>query len=514
MEMDQLSQIILDRLPVLLSVALFTIVVYAVSSVWGSKSSLPLLGADYGNSEQRRKQYQTGAAKLYQKGYELFRHQAYRLTTSDGEVIVLPPEALQELRGMSDEVVNNVIGLNLAVEAKYTGLAGDSGFAAHMIRSDLTRSLSKPDQSRFGCRDREDSRRGFGPLRRLDITSHLQQDPTHCSYRIRPHLLRPDLCRREEYIYASTMYTVDLFKAVGKLKSWHSSLRPIAQYFIPELKTVFEHRRKAREFLFPIIRERKEAMKNGSELEDDMLQWMLNKAESNGVSDDRLAELQLSLSLAAIHTTTMAVTDLLNDVVIRPELVDELRAEIKQVLRNNDGVLTTQALYEMKLLDSVMRESQRWNPISQSRFPRYISQPVTLKNGTQIPAGIFIETPLGPVNHDPKLYPNPDVFDPHRFLDLRNATKPDPINYKTREQYQFVTVTKENMAFGYGKHACPGRFFAANEIKLILAHILLQYDLRMPDGATERYQRVIRGPAESPNPMDKIEFKRAQPAGQ
>ncbi|KAK8030950.1 ent-kaurene oxidase [Apiospora arundinis] len=70
------------------------------------------------------------------------------------------------------------------------------------------------------------------------------------------------------------------------------------------------------------------------------------------------------------------------------------------------------------------------------------------------------------------------------------------------------------MAFGYGKHACPGRFFAANEIKLILAHILLQYDLRMPDGATERYQRVIRGPAESPNPMDKIEFKRAQPAGQ
>lgn len=183
--------------------------------------------------------------------------------------------------------------------------------------------------------------------------------------------LGPDLCRREEYIYASTMYTVDLFKAVGKLKSWHSSLRPIAQYFIPELKTVFEHRRKAREFLFPIIRERKEAMKNGSELEDDMLQWMLNKAESNGVSDDRLAELQLSLSLAAIHTTTMAVTDLLNDVVIRPELVDELRAEIKQVLRNNDGVLTTQALYEMKLLDSVMRESQRWNPISQCLCPSY-----------------------------------------------------------------------------------------------------------------------------------------------
>ena len=85
MEMSQLSHVLLDRLPVMVSVALFTIAVYAVSSVWSSKSNLPLLGADNGSSEQRRKQYRASAAKLYQKGYELFRHQAYRLTTSDGK---------------------------------------------------------------------------------------------------------------------------------------------------------------------------------------------------------------------------------------------------------------------------------------------------------------------------------------------------------------------------------------------------------------------------------------------
>ncbi|KAK8111355.1 Cytochrome P450 monooxygenase ATR2 [Apiospora kogelbergensis] len=502
MEAQQLSQILQERLPVVVSVALFTIVVYAVSSVWSNKSNLPLLGADYGNSEQRRKQYRTSAATLYQKGYELFRHQAYRMTTSD--------EALQELRGMPDEVVNNNIGLNQAVEAKYTGLFSDSGFAAHMIRSDLTRSLNRINPG-LAIEAEQTVNEVLGPCD--DWTSQMAYTKilrivAIVSGRI---FLGPELCRREEYIYASTMYTVDLFKAVGKLKEWHSLLRPIVQYFIPELKTVFEHRRKAREFLFPIISERREAMKNGSELSDDMLQWMLNKAESNGISDDRLTELQLGLSLAAIHTTTMAVTDLLNDVVIRPDLVDELRAEIKQVLKNNNGLLTTQALYEMKLLDSVMRESQRWNPIAQSRFPRYMTQPVTLKDGTQIPAGVFIETPLGPVNHDPKLYPDPDVFDPHRFLNLRNATKPDPVNYKTREQYQFVTVTKENMAFGYGKHACPGRFFAANEIKLIVVNVLLQYDMRMPDGIVERYSRIVRGGSETPNPMDKIEFKRAQP---
>ena len=39
------------------------------------------------------------------------------------------------------------------------------------------------------------------------------------------------------------------------------------------------------------------------------------------------------------------------------------------------------------------------------------------------------------------------------------------------------------MAFGYGKYACPGRFYASNEMKLVLANLLLLYDFKLPDGA-------------------------------
>jgi cytochrome P450 len=47
-------------------------------------------------------------------------------------------------------------------------------------------------------------------------------------------------------------------------------------------------------------------------------------------------------------------------------------------------------------------------------------------------------------------------------------------------------VTRENLTWGYGQHACPGRFFAANEIKLMLARILMDYDLRLPEGMTAK----------------------------
>lgn len=52
---------------------------------------------------------------------------------------------------------------------------------------------------------------------------------------------------------------------------------------------------------------------------------------------------------------------------------------------------------------------------------------------------------------------------------------------------QFVGVGTSSLTFGYGRHACPGRFFAVNEIKMIMAQAILQYEVRNVDGVTERY---------------------------
>jgi cytochrome P450 len=99
----------------------------------------------------------------------------------------------------------------------------------------------------------------------------------------------------------------------------------------------------------------------------------------------------------------------LYDLVVRPDLVQELRKEIKSVLDANDGVLSTHALFEMKLLDSVMKESQRTNPGNLVRFVRYVDKPVTLSDGTHLPAGSMIEAPHSNIVQDPQLYTNPEV---------------------------------------------------------------------------------------------------------
>lgn len=138
-----------------------------------------------------------------------------------------------------------------------------------------------------------------------------------------------------------------------------------------------------------------------------------------------------------------------------------------------------------------------------------MQKPITLKDGTRIPAGTFIDTPSFAVLHDPEHYTNPDTFDAYRFYNLRTKKdSPDPNSFTNREQYQFSSVTKENTSFGFGKHACPGRFFAANEIKLIMARVLLTFDVRYPLDVKERYPNFYAGSISGPNPLGIVEFKR------
>ena len=83
---------------------------------------------------------------------------------------------------------------------------------------------------------------------------------------------------------------------------------------------------------------------------------------------------------------------------------------------------------------------------------------------------------------DPEFFPNPTEFDAFRFAKIRETTR-DPM---VKGRVQWAASNLESMAFGYGRHACPGRFFAGNEIKLIMVELLLKYDIKFEDSRKER----------------------------
>jgi cytochrome P450 len=116
-------------------------------------------------------------------------------------------------------------------------------------------------------------------------------------------------------------------------------------------------------------------------------------------------------------------------------------------------------------------------------------QTFTLSNGQVIPAGITIEVPAVSINSDLDVFPDADKFDPLRFYKLRQDAKTAG-SVEGGALNQFVSVSQNSLTFGYGRHACPGRFFAANEIKMILSNLLRDYEIKLVDGSTGRYPNI------------------------
>jgi hypothetical protein len=141
---------------------------------------------------------------------------------------------------------------------------------------------------------------------------------------------------------------------------------------------------------------------------------------------------------------------------------------------------------------------------------------VTLSSGLHLPHGTYFAaahpqmTASVSYREAPELpQPSFDEFYPFRYSDLRS--------YEGEEnKHQFVTTSPESVAFGHGQWACPGRFFASNEIKVILIELLRNYDIGLgPNGEGQggEFQRPKTYTVDTsyiPDPTAKIFFRRRQ----
>jgi cytochrome P450 len=138
-------------------------------------------------------------------------------------------------------------------------------------------------------------------------------------------------------------------------------------------------------------------------------------------------------------------------------------------------------------------------------------QPFALSNGQVLPAGVIVEAPNAPVSKDPDFFPDPHVFDPLRFYKIRQSKDSTSSGTKKAElvaNSQFVSSGALSLSWGYGRHACPGRFFAANEVKMLVGKVLMEYELKLPPGVSERYPNFTYGDMTMPDPAKTVMIRK------
>lgn len=189
--------------------------------------------------------------------------------------------------------------------------------------------------------------------------------------------LGEELCRNEEWLKITVNYTVDVMKAAERLRRVPGPLRRIVHWFLPEAQKCRDEVKRAGKVIRPVLekRRREKATMESEGKEalqyNDAIEWFEQMAKSQGTSYDPEV-VQLFLSTVAIHTTSDLLTVVMADLARNPEIIEPLREEISSVLR--DGGWKKTSLTDMKLLDSVLKESLRLKPIAVGQcFPVYLS---------------------------------------------------------------------------------------------------------------------------------------------
>ncbi|KAI2466921.1 cytochrome P450 [Annulohypoxylon bovei var. microspora] len=171
--------------------------------------------------------------------------------------------------------------------------------------------------------------------------------------------------------------------------------------------------------------------------------------------------------------------------------VEALREECEQVIKEAGGSWTFEAINKLKLVDSAIRESIRFTPITSVGLPRTVVHPdgIQLENSdVKIPYGTTLATPMEAIHYDEEIYKNARQFDAFRFAHPEAVNKIFEAfhgqNFLTGEKAHLNNKPRSSLSlddafvgFGFGKHGCPGRYFALNEMKIFVAHMLLHYDL-------------------------------------
>ncbi|XP_069950512.1 cytochrome P450 9e2 [Cherax quadricarinatus] len=186
------------------------------------------------------------------------------------------------------------------------------------------------------------------------------------------------------------------------------------------------------------------------------------------LTDESIVAQSVLFLLAAFDTTASTIAFASFLLAKYPVHQQRLRQELQQMVQEH-GDVTYQGIMEATFLDACIMESLRLYP--PAVFGSRVCNKTYKIPGTKVVLrpGDLVTIPFWSLHHDPRYWPEPEVFLPDRFL---------PEN-KTN------ITSFTHMPFGMGPRNCIGMRFALMKVKVALAKLLLKAEIHLRSGHEE-----------------------------
>jgi len=260
----------------------------------------------------------------------------------------------------------------------------------------------------------------------------------------------------------------------------------------------------AKIYMDTIQRRRNESRTDGM----DTMSHLMRCTYRNGVKapDHEVAHMMIALLMAGQHSSSSTSSWAMLRLAQNPHIVEELYQEQIRVLGPDLPPLQYEDLAKLPLNQALIKETLRLHAPIHSMM-RAVKSPMPIP-GTKmvVPVGHTLLSAPGVTSSDPTYFPNPNVWDPHRW-DKDSPNAPTIVRQEVEDEtidygYGLVSkgATSPYLPFGAGRHRCIGEQFANVQLQTIIAEVVRLLKLRNVDGSDSiigtNYQSLFSRPNE------------------
>ncbi|KAK4041427.1 cytochrome P450 [Parachaetomium inaequale] len=209
------------------------------------------------------------------------------------------------------------------------------------------------------------------------------------------------------------------------------------------------------------------AMEKGK---DDLFEGLVKHREEWSLSLEKFSSNGLILTLAGSETLATSLCGMTYLLLENPSTMETLTRELRAAFESADDI-TVKAVSRLPYLTAVINESLRMYPPVVADLIRVVPPEGKQIAGHYVVGGTFVEVQPWSINHSPDNWVDPWTFNPDRFL---------PSEDEAREA---GNVLEASQAFSWGPRNCLGRNLAYAEMRLILARLVYEFDMKLGEGS-------------------------------
>ncbi|KAJ4303387.1 hypothetical protein N0V90_002280 [Kalmusia sp. IMI 367209] len=202
-----------------------------------------------------------------------------------------------------------------------------------------------------------------------------------------------------------------------------------------------------------------------------------DSGEISGLLPHQMHSNASTFMLAGTETTATELSGLTYYLLQHPDKLARLQREVRGAFASLDDISMT-TLSQLEYLNACIEEGLRIYPPLPGLIPRTTPEGGANIGGRWVPGGTVVSVAHYAAYHSPSNFKDPDSFVPERWL--------------PEGQKEYGSDNREAInAFSYGPRNCLGKNLAYHEMRLVLASVVLSFDMELCTEAKNWPQQKI-----------------------